>query len=125
MKKFFKRLFKRKSTKKLTNEQQGEQVVSFMKKAIKFSFGFIVVYVIWTQIAVGLGIELNDTVTEGVFAFFGAEVMIMCLKKMFSMFLQYKIVENDEEIEEDIEEYDSGCLGVSNNNHCIKINDDF
>ena len=97
---------KKRKQKKLTVEQQSEKVVSFMKKAIKFSFAFIVAYVIWTQIAISLGIELNDTVTEGVFAFFGVEVMLLCLKKMFAMFLDYKTNE-DEENEED---YDPNCL---------------
>lgn len=86
-------------SKKLTKKEQKDEIISFMKKAIIFSFTFIVAYTIWTQIAISIGITLNDTITQCVFAFFGTEIIIMCAKKMFNMYLDNKKVK-EEQIDE-------------------------
>ena len=57
--------------------------MSFMSKCVLFSMGFIVLYVIWTQVAeIVWKITPNDILTEWVFKFFGIEIALMCLKKI-------------------------------------------
>ncbi len=57
--------------------------MTFMTKSVLFSIGLIILYTIWTQIAVIVWhIEPNDTLTEWIYKFFGLEITLMCLKKI-------------------------------------------
>lgn len=51
-----------------------EVVNRFSKKAIIFSFVFVVFYTILCSVFVAVQIPLNDTLTDNVYRFFGVEI---------------------------------------------------
>lgn len=57
--------------------------MEFMTKTVLFSFAFIVIYTVWTQVALVVWkVEPNDTLTEWVYKFFGLELTLMFIKKI-------------------------------------------
>ena len=71
-----------------TIESIPKSKMKFMTKTIIFSFVFVVLYTIWTQIAMVIWqIYPNDVVTEWVYKFFGLEVALLFGKKLFDTWI--------------------------------------
>ena len=69
--------------------EEAEKIVkksmSFMTKAVIFSFTFVVLYTIWTQVGMVLfNIYPNDMVTDKVYQFFGLEICLLMFKRVFN-----------------------------------------
>ena len=73
------------------NETVPKTRMKFMTKVLIFSFLFVVVYTVWTQVAMVVwNVYPNDVVTEWVYKFFGIEIVLLFGKKLFDTWIANK-----------------------------------
>ena len=96
--------------KKNEKEKITKQTGFFMKAVLIFSFSFVVVYTVWTQIALKcFSITPDSVVTEKVYEFFGLEICVLMFKKVFGGFITDLGRKLGWTIQKDNEEAQDGC----------------
>lgn len=57
----------------------------FSRRVLLFGFGFIFLYTVWVMWEQHrTGMEPSPTLTQWVYSFWGVEVMMLCLKRIFA-----------------------------------------